>query len=361
MAELLKNALNPEALHKIAQAVQAIYPPFQVDGFVNAIVDTTWDTLELKARWRKISTVFGEYLPQDYEEALAILEKGLPSFPMAFFVPDFVEIYGQEDKYWDVSINALERITPYWSSEFAVRPFIIKDTERMMQKMYTWALHKNEHIRRLASEGCRPQLPWAIALTAFKKDPSPILPILEQLKTDPSAYVRKSVANNLNDISKTHPELVIKLAREWYGKNPHTNWILKHGCRTLLKKGNSDTLALFGYGNTTSASVRHFALEAASVCMGEDIGFSFVVTAEEETSVRLEYAMVYARASGKTSRKIFQISAMPLKKNETKTYTKKHSFAELSTRKYYPGTHSITLIMNGVEQGTLDFEVKSCA
>ena len=110
----------------------------------------------------------------------------------------------------------------------------------MMQQMAVWARHDNEHVRRLASEGCRPALPWGQALTSFKKDPSPVLPILEQLNTDPSLYVRKSVANHLNDISKTHPDLVTKIARDWYGRHEYTDWIVKHGCRTLLKKGNRD-------------------------------------------------------------------------------------------------------------------------
>ncbi len=355
MAELLKNALNPEALRSIALAVQAIYPPFSVNEFVHAVMGETWETLELKARWRKISTVFGQYLPPEYEKALVILEKALPSFPMAFFVPDFVEVYGQDDKYWDISINALERITKHCSAEFAVRPFIIKDTKRMMQKMYAWARHENEHVRRLASEGCRPQLPWGQALVAFKQDPGPILPILEQLKADPSLYVRKSAANNLNDISKTHPELVVQLAKDWYGKNRNTDWLVKHACRTLLKKGNSDVLAIFGYENAVSIEVRDFVIENACVPDGGEVVFSFTVSAKEQTKVRLEYAMGFARLGGKTNKKIFQIAEVELKQNEAKMYTKKHSFKPITSRKYYPGTHSLTLIVNGVEHGTLDF------
>lgn len=357
MAELLKNALNPEALRAIALAVQAIYTPFPVNEFVNAVMGETWDALELKARWRKISTVFGHYLPPEYEEVLFILEKALHNFPMAFFVPDFVEVYGQDDKYWDISVNALERMTQYWSAEFAVRPFIIKDTKRMMQKMYTWSLHENEHVRRLASEGCRPQLPWGQALVAFKENPSPILPILEQLKADPSLYVRKSAANNLNDISKTHPELVVQLAKDWYGNNSDTDWLVKHACRTLLKKGNSDVLAIFGYENAASVEVRDFVIEKECVPAGGEVVFSFTIRAKEHTKVRLEYAMGFARSGGKTNKKIFQISEVELKQNEKKMYTKKHSFKPISSRKYYPGTHSLTLIVNGVEHGTLDFVV----
>ena len=317
------------------------------------------DDLELRARGRQISVNLGKYLPTDYRAAISVIDKAITScdgFMCAVF-PDFVEVYGQDDTNWGLSIGALERYTQYASSELAVRPFIIKHEERMMAQMYAWSKHENEHVRRLASEGCRPQVPWGQVLTKFKKDPAPILPILEQLKTDPSLYVRNSVANNLNDISKTHPDLVAKLAKEWYGKHEYTNWIVKHGCRTLLKKGNRDVLAIFGYHDAVPIDIDDFALEATSVSLGEDIGFSFSIQVKEPTKVRLEYGIDYVKSNGKRNRKIFQISEISLKKNEKKSYARKHSFADVSTRKHYPGTHSVTLIVNGAERGKLDFEL----
>ena len=229
----------------------------------------------------------------------------------------------------------------------------------MMAQMYTWSKHENEHVRRLSSEGCRPALPWTSALTSFKKNPAPILPVLEQLKTDPSLYVRKSVANNINDISKTHPNLVVQLAKEWYGKNEYTNWIIKHGCRTLLKQGNREVLAIFGVDNIDSVKVDGFSLGANSVFLGEDISFSFTISAKETTKVRLEYGIDYVKSTGKRNRKIFKISEISLKENEKKVYSKKHSFTDLSTRKHYPGIHSITLIVNGMEQGKHDFKLNN--
>lgn len=320
-------------------------------------MDETWNNLELKARCRKISMSLGMYLPEDYKEALSILEKSVTGFYFAFFFPDFVEVYGQDDINWDLSISALERNTEYWSSEFAVRAFIIKDEERMMAQMRKWSKHKSEHVRRLASEGCRPQLPWGQAISKFKKDPTPVLPILEQLKTDTSTYVQKSVANNLNDISKTHPDLVISIAKDWYGKNKSTNWIVKHGCRTLLKKGNRDVLALFGYDDTTSINLQDFTLETTSISIGEDLTFSFNILAKKATKTRLEYGIDYIKSNGKRNRKIFKISEVSLKENEKKSYMKKHSFADVSVRKHYPGIHSIAIIINGIEKDKLDFEL----
>lgn len=153
----------------------------------------------------------------------------------ALFFPAFVELYGRQEEDWETSMAALARYTQYASSECAVRRFIVNHEERIMAQMRVWSKDESAFVRRLASEGCRPALPWGQALNRFKKDPSPILPVLEQLKTDPSLDVRRSAANNLNDISKTHPDLMVKLAKAWYGENKDTDWIVKHGCRTLLK------------------------------------------------------------------------------------------------------------------------------
>ena len=359
MPELLKNNLNYESILEFAAAIKSVYNPFQVDEFIKSTIDETWEGLELKARGRQLTMNMGKYLPPDYQTAIGILDKVAQCYNGwgLFSFPDFVEVFGQDEVNWDISMSALVRYTQATSSELAVRPFIIKHEQRMMAQMYAWSKHENEHIRRLASEGCRPALPWGIALNSFKKDPAPVMPILEQLKTDPSPYVRKSVANNLNDISKTHPDLIAKLAREWYGKNEHTDWIVKHGCRTLLKKGNRDVLAIFGYDDVSSVEVSGFSLGAESVSIGDDIDFSFSITANEAVKVRLEYGIDYVKANGKRSRKIFQISEISLKKNVAKPYVRNHSFADLSTRKHYPGIHSITLIVNGVERGALDFEL----
>lgn len=364
MAELLKNKYyNHDFIHELALRIKEAYPSFQVNDFINATIDKTWDGLELKARMRKITINLGHYLPRDYEQALGIIDKVIESYPEGYSdfsfmcFPDFVEVYGQREEYLDLSLAALERYTSSSSSEFAVRPFIIHYERRMMSQMRVWAKHENEHVRRLSSEGCRPALPWGKALFSFKKDPSPVLGILEQLKADPSPYVRKSVANNLNDISKTHPDLVVKIAKDWYGKHESTDWIVKHGCRTLLKQGNQEVLAIFGYNDASSVDIKDFTLDARSIFKGEGVTFSFIISAKEKVKVRLEYGIDYVRANGKWKRKIFQISEILLTEDQEKRYTKTHSFADLSSRKHYPGIHCLTLMINGVERGALDFEI----
>lgn len=361
MPEPLKNVYTPAALRQVALNLHAVHSPFNVEGFLSAVFNEAWNTLELKARIKHISVALQAFLPADYGVALGIIDQVVGhhaqgSLGFGLFFPTFVELYGQADEHWPLSMGALRRYTPHASAEFAVRVFIIKQPERMLAQMREWASDPDEHVRRLASEGCRPALPWGQALTCFKKDPTPLLPLLDQLKADPSVYVRKSVANNLNDISKTHPELVLALLKEWYGVNDRTDWIVKHACRTLLKKGNTSALALFGF-NSPGVVVANFALNQAVVALGEAVTFSFSVTAPVPAKVRLEYGVDYVKSSGKRSRKLFHLSEVTLKAGETKFYSKNHALADLSTRKHYAGRHTLALIMNGVEQDSSEFEL----
>ncbi|MCL2606194.1 MAG: hypothetical protein FWD93_02825, partial [Coriobacteriia bacterium] len=202
MPESYKDLFNADSLRKFGADFQSVYPKFPVEQFVATVMDEEWDDLELKGRWQHVTTVLRAYLPPDYAEALAVLDQVVANYSgwdgvYGMVFPYFVEAYGQDKANWDLSMAAMENYTQYASAEFAVRPFIIADEDRMMAQMHTWTQHENEHVRRLASEGCRPALPWGQALKSFKTDPAPVLPILEALKADPSAYVRKSVANNL--------------------------------------------------------------------------------------------------------------------------------------------------------------------
>lgn len=364
MATALKDQYNMRLLQTLAMDISTIYNEFQSDAFIQSTMDETWADLELKARITQISVNLRKFLPADFETAIHIIDKIAMNYGTwldshSGFFPTFVELYGQDEKHWDIAMAALANYTQYASSEFAVRTFLILDEDRMMAQMYAWSRDEHEFIRRLACEGCRPALPWGQALNSFKKDPTPILPILEQLKSDPSIHVRKSVANNLNDISKTHPALVIQLAKEWYGKHEGTNWIVKHGCRTLLKKGNQEVLALFGYERTVSIDLQDFTIHSPTLFIGEELCFSFTVLSKDMANVRLEYGIDYVKSNGKRNRKIFKISEGSWKQNQRKVYVKKHAFADVSVRKHYSGIHSITLIINGVEKETLDFEVLS--
>jgi 3-methyladenine DNA glycosylase AlkC len=268
-----------------------------------------------------------------------------------------VECYGLDN--WDISIPALALFTQYSSSEFAIRPFLAKDPKKGMGHMLQWAKDENPHLRRLASEGCRPRLPWAMALSGFKKDPTPILPILETLKDDPSEYVRMSVANNLNDISKDHPGLVLEISEKWLGQSKNTDWIVKRACRTLLKEGNTQALLLFGFGDPGHIDVKKLTFSTPSLTIGDDFRFTFEMSFEsdEEFRIRLEYGIDFVKANGKLSRKIFQIREASFEPG-THTISRKHSFQDLSTRKHYPGQHRMAIIVNGVEKLNAKFDLE---
>ncbi|MCA9022639.1 MAG: DNA alkylation repair protein, partial [Planctomycetaceae bacterium] len=315
---------------------------------------------ELKQRMRHITHALHEFLPNDYGTALTVLERAAPSFGgfEAMFFPDFVEVYGLSD--WDRSLQALEHFTKYSSSEFAVRPFIAQDQQRMVRQLKLWAASPNEHVRRLASEGSRPRLPWAMALPAFKQNPAPMLPILKRLKADPSEYVRRSVANHLNDISKDHPDVVLSLAEQWLTGKPETRWIVKHGCRTLLKQGDSRTLALFGYRKPEDLRIRKFQLQPSVISMGEQVEFEFELVSRktELGQIRLEYAVEFVRLKGATTRKVFKISE-GIYSEHARWYRSRHSFKPISTRNYYPGTHRLAIIVNGQEMEQAEFELQA--
>jgi len=357
--EPLKNMFNREVIEKISTEITKIYKNFAGELFVNDCLDDTWENLELKERMHHIAVTLRTYLPENYAESLEILKQVKPQFSgfESITLPDYVETYGLE--YFDESIDALKVFTINSSSEFAVRPYIKKYGQKMMDVMFAWSNDNNEHVRRLSSEGCRPRLPWAMALAEFKKDPSSILPILENLKDDPSEYVRKSVANNLNDISKDHPGLVIQIAEKWLGVTPERDKLVKHALRTLLKKGNPKALALFGFGSDELIKVSEFGVDNQNPKIGEE--FNFFMKIENSSPVpkkiRVEYRMDFVKKAGKRSGKIFQIFEKDFLPGEKISTNRKHSFLNRTTRTHYPGEHTITLIINGEEKLSVNFQL----
>jgi len=356
MAEALKNMYNKEFLRQFAQKVCVAYKCFNVEGFIDDVIDVTWDELKLMGRMRKITKSLGEYLPQDYAKALGILfiiDEKCEGFPYLFF-PNFVATYGLDDENWELSMKALKRFTVRSSSEFAVRSFIKRDPRRMMRQMLEWSKDSNEHVRRLSSEGCRPRLPWGEALTMFKTDPAPVLLVLEELKEDPSVYVRKSVANNLNDISKDNPQLLVVAIRRLKGVHEYTDWILRHGSRTLIRQANPDVLKLFGYGESIDRPIATNAIlsvDPSEISIGESCNLSYeiCIRSGDPIHIRIEYGIDFVKASGKTSRKLFLLSDKIVPGGNCITATKVHRWAQLTTRKHYSGEHKIAIFINGRE------------
>lgn len=319
--------------------------------------------MELKERMNHSAHVLRKFLDKDYAVAtdqlmnlVAALENTefYETSVEFMFLPGIVEHYGISDL--ENSVKAMTKITQFTSCEFAVRPFYLKYPEEMILQTRKWSKHKHFKVRRLASEGCRPMLPWAMALPFLKKDPGPILPILDQLKDDPEEFVRRSVANNLNDISKNQPELVLDMADKWIGANENRNKLIKHGLRTLLKQGNSRALSFFGYGNVKYIKLTQFEISTPVVKVGERLKFAFDFRNNSSNSmlVRLEYAIHYLKANGTHSKKVFKISEKEIEGLSENNIEREQSFKPITTRVFHKGEHKVSIIINGLE-----FEPKS--
>ena len=366
MPEPLKNLYNKTFFAAFTYACEQVIPSFSTDQYLKEIYDQDWEQRELKERMRHVTTSLKKQLPNDYPTALEYVLQLVPILKKADLkgealgfasIPDFVELYGQE--YPELAIQAFEQITLLVTCEFAVRPFIIRYQHTMMDQMLTWSKNENHLLRRFSSEGCRPRLPWSIAIPELKKDPSSILPILENLKDDESEFVRRSVANNLNDISKDHPDLVIQLSENWLGKSIETDRLVKHACRTLLKQGNEQVMDLFGYGSIKDLFISEFRIHTPEVPFGDNLEFSFLLKNEHGNpqKIRLEYAMYYLRANGSWSKKVFKISEKEYDGNTEQRIVRRQSFKAITTRRYYPGEHKVAIIVNGKELEQQNFSL----
>jgi 3-methyladenine DNA glycosylase AlkC len=366
MAEALKNMYNLQYFERLCPHMQTAIPGFNSKDFISGIFNKSWPGMELKERVRHITLVLHNFMPKHFPDACGILislsqvlkkagitEQGFQTI----FLPDYIQVFGSD--YMTESLHAIEEVTKLVSAEYAIRPFIIQNPKQAMKQMQAWSKHQNANVRRLSSEGCRPRLPWAMGIPEFKKDPTSILPILENLKDDPSEYVRRSVANNLNDIGKDHPELVLQIVKKWQGKNADTDWIIKHGCRSLLKKGNNTALILHGFNPESRATIKNLLLPKKRIKIGDVLTFDFNFVNQERTpsNFRLEYSIDYITASGKISRKIFKVTENKFKPDVLIPIARKQSFKDLTTRKHFKGKHVLSILVNGKRMASSDFIV----
>ena len=364
MSAPLKYMYNVQFFEQLCPVLKEIIPDFEERKFIYHVFDTRWPELELKQRTRQITEALQRSLPPEYTTAVKMVvsisnhlrkkRDSLQSYPF-IFLPDYIELHGMN--HFSLSMDAIEESTKLVSAEFAIRPFIVRYPRETMKQMLIWSKHKDAAVRRLSSEGCRPRLPWSIGLPDFKADPSPILPILENLKSDPSEYVRRSVANNLNDIAKDHPEIVVDIAQKWRGISPETDWIVRHGCRTLLKRGHTRVLDIHGFNSNAQAQIKSFKA-SQNVPVGQSLSFSFTFFNKEKksTSFRLEYAIDYLTRSGKTSRKIFKLTES-LVAAEGIYIQRTKSFKDCTTRKHFQGRHCLRIFANGKELARKEFFV----
>jgi 3-methyladenine DNA glycosylase AlkC len=345
----LKEIFNAARIRHIADETHAVYPAFDRAAFIAMATDGL-DELSLMERLRRVSEALHATLPGDYRTALDILHRLAPRLNSGFVtmvLPDYVALYGRDD--FHVSMEALKYFTTFGSSEFAVRHFLKQDPARSLAIMEKWSRDANEHVRRLASEGSRPRLPWSFKLDAIIADPALTGPIIDNLKADPSLYVRKSVANHLNDVTKDNPALALDLIESWTPDDPATAWIAKHALRSLIKKGDRRALTIVGAGKTAAITVSGFAVSPRSIALGGAITLTFELrsTIAERQRLVVDYAIHYVKKSGSTAAKIFKLRSFDLEGGAARSFAHRQMMRDFTTRTHHAGLHKVELLVNG--------------
>ena len=355
----LKEIFDASRFRVIAVEMSAIYPGFDSDGFLARALPGLAG-LTLMQRLRRMAESLHGALPADYAKAIALLRTLAPRINRSFVtlvLPDYVGLYGQDD--FDTSMEALKFFTAFGSSEFAVREFIRRDPARTLAVMRVWSLDDNEHVRRLASEGSRPRLPWSFRLDALMADPALAAPILENLRGDSSPYVRKSVANHLNDISKCHPAWVMERLEAWPLDNLPSAWIARHALRTLIKQGDRRALAVIGAGEKPQVRVHDLAASPARITLGGRLELSMRLqsTAPHEQRLVVDYTVHYVKKSGASSAKVFKLKEFTLPAGESVLITRNQLIRDFTTRVHHAGRHEVDLMVNGECLATAFFDL----
>lgn len=344
----MKNWFDTAFYRRTARQLAALHPRFDTERFLAHALDDL-DALELMARVRRTAEAFHVALTVPLADQLDVLRAhaGQIGHNFAAIWPcAHVALRGLDRP--DLSLPALRDLTRHGSAEFAIRPFLVRDLPGTLAVLRAWTASDDEHVRRLASEGVRPRLPWGLRLQALVADPRPALPILETLRADPSLYVRKSVANHLNDIAKDHPELVLDVVAAWDRRDARTAWIVKHGLRTLVKKGHPRALALFGAGAAPKVRAT-VAVSPRRIQLGDTVVVSAKIASDSARaqSLIVDYVVHYARASGRASAKVFKWTALELAAGESVELTKRQTIRDFTTRRHHAGRHRVELQING--------------
>ena len=363
---LMKEGVGEAAVIRIGAALLEVIPSFPIDDFIGESNDGL-EALELKERVMHLIHVLHRYLPVDFLEAASCLERipavwdhgdvddalsGFAAWPLI----DYVAVYGLESP--EVSLELLRKLTPLFSAEFALQPFLIHHQDLTLKTLKVWSTDVDSHVRRLVSEGTRPRLPWGKRLTAFVDDPTSCLLLLEALKDDPSEYVRRSVANHLNDISKDHADLVIERCYQWQeGASTDRQWIIKHATRSLVKLGHPMVFGLLGYTTDPEIELLSFSIDSSTVQFGEALTWKAELKSKSSQAQKLviDYVIHHQKANGMMSPKVFKYKSSNLDGTSTITLSKKHAIKPITTRTYYPGEHAVEILVNGRSLGRVTF------
>lgn len=365
----LKDLLDDAAVRALARDLRRAHAPLDERSFVAAGLHGL-EARSLSERAIHLAEVMHRHLPADFPAAAQIVEASLgPVLPgsevfgMAVlrYLPHvhFVARHGLD--HFEPSMQLQLAVTRRFSAEFSIRAFILRHPARTYERLTTWTADPDVHVRRLVSEGTRPRLPWAERLRDYQRDPTPVLALLERLKDDPERYVQRSVANNLNDIAKDHPQRALDTCARWSrGASESRAWIVRHALRSLIKQGDRGALALVGAAEPARVAVRGLAFTPGAVHLGETLQarFDLLSTADAAQELVVDYAVHYVKARGAPRPKVFKLRRLGLEPRAAVPLTIQVSFADMTTRKHYPGTHRLELRVNGEPLPLGEFEVR---
>ncbi len=375
MVEPFKNLINAQTVAQAGHHLQRAWPGFDSRRF-EAVAGDGLAALEFKARAHHLCAALEATLPEDFEAAARIVEAALGPAGLGddlaslrtgdaglggwvvWPLGEFVVRRGMRSPARALAV--LHALTQRFSAEYAVRPFIAQHPELAFATLQRWAQDPSAHVRRLASEGSRPRLPWGMQLKALIEDPAPTLPLLRMLQDDPSEYVRRSVANHLNDIAKDHPALVAAWVEEHLpGASTQRLALLKHASRTLVKKGDARTLKAWGLGKRLRGDAV-LKISPKRVSVGDNLSLNVILRSNAPRAQKLviDYAVHHVKASGETSAKIFKGWVLELAAHEERVLVKRHSMRPITTRRYHAGRHEVDLRINGEIVASAGFELR---
>ncbi|QRK07205.1 DNA alkylation repair protein [Archangium violaceum] len=367
MAESLKTFFDPSLVRRIATMLRTAHPSLPERRFI-AEASEGLDALELMDRARHIMRAMHRALPEDFEHAARILQDSLGpplerteghGMSVFLYLPHVLYVAEHGLAHFEPAMRLQHALTQRFTAEFCIRPYLERHPRETLARLREWAADENVHVRRLVSEGTRPRLPWASRLRAFQADPRPVLALLELLKDDPELYVRRSVANNLNDIGKDHPVLLVETCERWSkGASPERQWIIRHALRSAVKRGEPRALALLGFEGPAALEVTA-TFDPSRVRLGQSVQVRLHVTntSLERQKAVVDLAVHFVKANGASRPKVFKGRTVDLAPGASATLEKTVSLADLTTRQHYKGAHRVDVLVNGAANPVGAFDV----
>lgn len=359
---LIRDFFNADKVFLLSSKIREKYQEFKSDEFYSQIVSNLGN-LGFMDRAKMIRDKLYEFLPKDFPTAVKILLESLDEVPIGpvpsqsnfMIIPQtfFISRYGINDV--DLSLSALHQMTKRFSAEWDIRTFLEVDFEKTMSKLHDWCNDDCAYVRRLVSEGTRSRLPWSSRIERFQKDPYPVLELLEKLKNDPELYVRRSVANNINDIAKDNPRVAIDVIKKWINDGT-CKYVVNHAARNFIKAGNEEILSALGFNKNNSLDVLNLTLGESRIKIGEKLKFSFEIKANEDCNLVVDYLIHYKKINS-MSKKVFKLKKIFIQSGELVNIGRSITMRQATTRTLYPGKHRLEIQINGVIHAGIDFEL----